>query len=73
MLDKLLLERNETEGTDETDQVELVDFDPDQERQHHHNGEANEEVKHHPSVSASPSKGAGEQYSLLAFSAAVNA
>ncbi|KAB0339200.1 hypothetical protein E2I00_016930, partial [Balaenoptera physalus] len=28
--------------------VELVDFDPNQERQHHYNGEAYEDDEHHP-------------------------
>ena len=37
---KLLPERKEVEETDEMDQVEMVDFDPNQERRRHYNGEA---------------------------------
>ena len=37
LLEKLLPERKEVEETDEMDQVELVDFDPSQERTHHYN------------------------------------
>ena len=48
LLEKLLPERKEVEETDEMDQVELVDFDPNQERQHHYNGEAYEDDEHHP-------------------------
>ena len=40
LLEKLLPERKEAEETDEMDQVELVDFDPNQERRRHYNGEA---------------------------------
>ncbi|XP_072591285.1 dnaJ homolog subfamily A member 1-like [Vulpes vulpes] len=40
LLEKLLPERKEVEETDEMDQVELVDFDSDQERWCHYNGEA---------------------------------
>uniref|UniRef100_A0A2K5Q6Q8 CR-type domain-containing protein n=1 Tax=Cebus imitator TaxID=2715852 RepID=A0A2K5Q6Q8_CEBIM len=48
LLEKLLPERKEVEETDEMDQVELVDFDPNQERWHHYNGEAYEDDQHHP-------------------------
>lgn len=41
-------ERKEVEETDEMDQVELVDFDPNQERRRHYNGEAYEDDEHHP-------------------------
>nr|XP_055185402.1 dnaJ homolog subfamily A member 1-like [Nyctereutes procyonoides] len=47
LLEKLP-ERKEVEETDEMDQVELVDFDPNQERQRHYNGEAYEDDEHHP-------------------------
>ncbi|CAD7688338.1 unnamed protein product [Nyctereutes procyonoides] len=40
LLEKLLPERKEVEETDELDEVELVDFDPNQERWRHYNGEA---------------------------------
>ncbi|EHB09091.1 DnaJ-like protein subfamily A member 1 [Heterocephalus glaber] len=46
--EKLLPKRKEVEETDEMDQVELVDFDPNQERWHHCNGEAYEDDEHHP-------------------------
>ena len=36
LLEKLLPERKEVEETDEMDQVESVDFDPNQERRHHY-------------------------------------
>ncbi|CAD7673374.1 unnamed protein product [Nyctereutes procyonoides] len=48
LLEKLLPERKEAEETDEMDQVELVDFDPNQERRCHYNGEAYEDDEHHP-------------------------
>ncbi|XP_070104845.1 dnaJ homolog subfamily A member 1 isoform X1 [Equus caballus] len=48
LLEKLLPERKEVEETDEMDQVELVDFDPNQERRRHYNGEAYEDDEHHP-------------------------
>ncbi|CAD7669963.1 unnamed protein product [Nyctereutes procyonoides] len=48
LLEKLLTERKEVEETDEMDQVELVDFDPNQERRRHYNGEAYEDDEHHP-------------------------
>ena len=48
LLEKLLPERKEVEETDEMDQVELVDFDPNQERQRHHNAESYEDDKHYP-------------------------
>ncbi|XP_020664634.3 dnaJ homolog subfamily A member 1 [Pogona vitticeps] len=48
LLEKLLPPRQEVEETEEMDQVELVDFDPSQERQHHYNGEAYEDDEHHP-------------------------
>ncbi|CAD7672769.1 unnamed protein product [Nyctereutes procyonoides] len=48
LLEKLLPERKEVEETDEMDQVELVDFDPNQERWRHYNGEAYEDDEHHP-------------------------
>ena len=47
-LEKLLPERKEVEETDEMDQVELVDFDPNQERWHHYSGEAYEDDEYHP-------------------------
>ncbi|KAB0386873.1 hypothetical protein FD755_001829 [Muntiacus reevesi] len=47
-LEKLLHERKEVEETDEMDQVELVDFDPNQERWHHYSGEAYEDDEYHP-------------------------
>ncbi|MBZ3887091.1 DnaJ-like protein subfamily A member 1 [Sciurus carolinensis] len=47
LLEKLLPERKEVEETDEMDQVELVDFDPHQERRHHYNGEASEDDEDH--------------------------
>ncbi|ELW70380.1 DnaJ like protein subfamily A member 1 [Tupaia chinensis] len=40
--------KKEVEETDEMDQVGLVDFDPNQERQRHYNGEAYEDDEHHP-------------------------
>ncbi|KAB0359492.1 hypothetical protein FD755_019598 [Muntiacus reevesi] len=40
--------RKEVEETDEMDQEELVDFDPDQERWRHYNGEAYEDDEPHP-------------------------
>ncbi|ELW64075.1 DnaJ like protein subfamily A member 1 [Tupaia chinensis] len=48
LLEKLLPERKEVEETDEMDQVELVNFDPNQERWRHYNGEAYEDDEHHP-------------------------
>uniref|UniRef100_A0A8C2N0N0 DnaJ homolog subfamily A member 1 n=1 Tax=Cricetulus griseus TaxID=10029 RepID=A0A8C2N0N0_CRIGR len=48
LLEKLLPERKEVEETDEMDQVELVNFDPNQERQRHYNGEAYEDDEHYP-------------------------
>ena len=36
------------EETDEMDQVELMDFDPNQERLRGYNGEAYEDGEHHP-------------------------
>ncbi|NIG60503.1 dnaJ-like [Pontoporia blainvillei] len=47
LLEKLLPERKEVEETDERDQVELVDFDPSQERWSHCNGEAYGDDEHH--------------------------
>ena len=47
LLEKLLPERKEVEETDEMDQVELVDFDPNQEIWRHYNGEAYEDDEHH--------------------------
>ncbi|KAK2085459.1 hypothetical protein P7K49_036759 [Saguinus oedipus] len=47
LLEKLLPERKEVEETDEMDQVELVDFDRNQERRRHYNGEEYED-EHHP-------------------------
>uniref|UniRef100_A0A8C6RIT6 J domain-containing protein n=1 Tax=Nannospalax galili TaxID=1026970 RepID=A0A8C6RIT6_NANGA len=38
----------ENEKTDEMDQVELLDFDPNQERRRHYNGEVYEDDEHHP-------------------------
>ena len=48
LLEKLLPERKEVEETDEMDQVELVDFDPNQERRHHYNGDAYGDDENHP-------------------------
>ncbi|EHB16232.1 DnaJ-like protein subfamily A member 1 [Heterocephalus glaber] len=48
LLEKHLPERKEVEERDEMDQVELVDFDPNQERLRHYNGEAYEDDEHHP-------------------------
>ena len=48
LLEKLFPERKEVEDIDEMDQVELVDFDPNQDRRHHYNGEAYEDDEHHP-------------------------
>ena len=48
LLEKLLPERKEVEETDEMDQVELVDFDPNQEQWHHYNREAYVDDEHHP-------------------------
>uniref|UniRef100_A0A8C7C1C6 Chaperone DnaJ C-terminal domain-containing protein n=1 Tax=Neovison vison TaxID=452646 RepID=A0A8C7C1C6_NEOVI len=48
LLEILLPERKEVEETDEKDQVELVDFDPNQERRRHYNREAYEDDEHHP-------------------------
>uniref|UniRef100_H0XHW1 DnaJ heat shock protein family (Hsp40) member A1 n=1 Tax=Otolemur garnettii TaxID=30611 RepID=H0XHW1_OTOGA len=48
LLEKLLPERKEAEGTDEMDQVDLVDFDPNQERRRHYNGQAYEDAEHQP-------------------------
>ena len=48
LLENLLPERKEVEETDEMDQVELVDFDPNQERRRHYNGEAYEDDEHQP-------------------------
>ncbi|XP_073202131.1 dnaJ homolog subfamily A member 1 isoform X2 [Lepidochelys kempii] len=48
LLEKLLPARKEVEETEEMDQVELVDFDPSQERRQHYNGEAYEDDEHHP-------------------------
>ncbi|XP_052500146.1 dnaJ homolog subfamily A member 1-like [Budorcas taxicolor] len=48
LLEKLLPERKEVEETDEMDQVELVDFDPNQERQRHYNGDAYGDDEHQP-------------------------
>ncbi|EHB14681.1 DnaJ-like protein subfamily A member 1 [Heterocephalus glaber] len=47
LLEKLLPERKEEE-TDEINQVELVDFDPNQERWRHYNGETYEDDEHYP-------------------------
>ena len=47
MLEKLLPEKKEVEETNEMDQVELVDFDPNQERRRH-NGEAYGDDEQHP-------------------------
>ncbi|EDM10403.1 rCG64383, partial [Rattus norvegicus] len=53
--DKLLLletsflkKKREVEETGEMDQVELVDFDPNQKRRHHYNGDVYEDYEHHP-------------------------
>ncbi|XP_007668816.1 dnaJ homolog subfamily A member 1 isoform X1 [Ornithorhynchus anatinus] len=48
LLEKLLPERKEVEESEEMDQVELLDFDPAQERRRHYNGEAYEDDEHHP-------------------------
>ncbi|XP_074154762.1 LOW QUALITY PROTEIN: dnaJ homolog subfamily A member 1-like [Sminthopsis crassicaudata] len=48
LLEKLLPERKEVEETEDMDQVELVDFDPSQERRRHYNGEVYEDDEHHP-------------------------
>ncbi|KFO33506.1 Cerebellar degeneration-related protein 2 [Fukomys damarensis] len=48
LLQKLLPKRKEVEEMDEMGQVELVDFDPNQERWHHYNREAYEDDRHHP-------------------------
>ena len=48
LLEKFLPERKEVEETDEMDQVELVDFDPNQEQWHHYNREAYVDDEHHP-------------------------
>ena len=48
LLEKLLPERKEVEETDEMDQEEIVDFDPNQERQRHHNAESYKDDKHYP-------------------------
>nr|XP_034996788.1 dnaJ homolog subfamily A member 1 [Zootoca vivipara]XP_034996789.1 dnaJ homolog subfamily A member 1 [Zootoca vivipara]XP_034996790.1 dnaJ homolog subfamily A member 1 [Zootoca vivipara] len=48
LLEKLLPPRQEVEETEDADQVELVDFDPSQERRQHYNGEAYEDDEHHP-------------------------
>ncbi|XP_045635572.1 LOW QUALITY PROTEIN: dnaJ homolog subfamily A member 1-like [Ursus americanus] len=48
LLEKLLPEGKELEETDGMDQVELVDFDPNQERGRHYNGEAYEDDERHP-------------------------
>uniref|UniRef100_A0A667FVD2 DnaJ heat shock protein family (Hsp40) member A1 n=1 Tax=Lynx canadensis TaxID=61383 RepID=A0A667FVD2_LYNCA len=48
LMEKLLPEKKEVEETDEMDQVELVDFDPNQERWCHYNGETYEDDEHHP-------------------------
>ncbi|XP_037691218.1 dnaJ homolog subfamily A member 1-like [Choloepus didactylus] len=47
LLVKLLIERKEVEDTDEMDQVELVDFDPNQERRCRYGGEAYEDDEQH--------------------------
>uniref|UniRef100_A0A8C2ULA9 J domain-containing protein n=1 Tax=Chinchilla lanigera TaxID=34839 RepID=A0A8C2ULA9_CHILA len=48
LLEKLLPKRKEVQETDEIDQVELVDFDPNQERWYHYNEEAYEGGEHYP-------------------------
>ena len=48
LLEKLLPERKEVEETDEMDQVELVDFNPNQERWRHYSGGAYEGDERHP-------------------------
>ncbi|ELW47558.1 DnaJ like protein subfamily A member 1 [Tupaia chinensis] len=48
LLEKLLPEREEVEESEEMDQIELVDFDRNQETWHHYNGEADEDDEHHP-------------------------
>ncbi|ELW47384.1 DnaJ like protein subfamily A member 1 [Tupaia chinensis] len=48
LLEKLLPERKEVEEINEMDQVELVDFYPNQKRWHHYNGEAYEDDDHPP-------------------------
>ncbi|EHA99202.1 DnaJ-like protein subfamily A member 1 [Heterocephalus glaber] len=48
LLEKLLHKTKEVEETDEMDPVELVDFDPNQERRRHYNGEAYADDEHHP-------------------------
>ena len=59
---KLLPERKKVEETDEMDQVELVDFDPNQAGWHHYNGEAHENDEHHPGAMSNvrPLNGASE-------------
>ena len=47
LLEKLLPERKEVEDIDEIDQVELVDFDPNQDRRRHYNGEVYEDDEQH--------------------------
>ena len=47
LLEKLLPERKEVEYIDEIDQVELVDFDPNQDRRRHYNGEVYEDDEQH--------------------------
>ncbi|KAI4547997.1 hypothetical protein MG293_000327 [Ovis ammon polii] len=48
LLEKLLPERKEVEDIDEINQVELVDFDPNQDRRRHYNGEVYEDDEQHP-------------------------
>ncbi|KQK79172.1 dnaJ subfamily A member 1 [Amazona aestiva] len=48
LLEKLLPTRQEIEETEEMEQVDLVDFDPSQKRDHHYNGEVYEDDEHHP-------------------------
>ena len=69
LLEKLLPERKEVEETDEMDQVEMVDFDPNQERRRHYNGEAMRMADLIPGAvfSVRPLSAARESHSLLAF------
>ncbi|XP_064356946.1 dnaJ homolog subfamily A member 1-like isoform X1 [Dromaius novaehollandiae] len=48
LLEKLLPARQEVEETEEMEQVDLVDFDPTQERRHCYNREAYEDDEHQP-------------------------
>ncbi|XP_075581696.1 dnaJ homolog subfamily A member 1-like isoform X4 [Pelecanus crispus] len=48
LLEKLLPARQEVEETEEMEQVDLMDFDPAQDRRRCYNGEAYEDDEHHP-------------------------